>query len=278
MTLQTSFDLQTPPAVPASSANGTPSAGVGGRLYRALALSQGPLPRGVRAVRRWLRGLTLPAPRLIFLPLLLLVLLTRSVYEYLMRLLICEPLFKARCAKYGRGVRTGEFLHWVSGRGRIILGDYVVLDGRSSISFAVRFCAAPTLSIGDYSGVGHNCVFTVGREITIGRHCLIASDVWMFDSPGHPADPAARLAGAPPGPEQVRPVRVCDNVWVGRRSIIYPGVTLGEGCVVSAGSVVISDVPPYTVVAGNPARKILALPRPAGHESTNVTGGLNTNT
>jgi acetyltransferase-like isoleucine patch superfamily enzyme len=277
MTLQTSFDLQTPPAAPAASADGAPLAGVGDRLYRALALSQGPLPRGVRHVRRWLSGLTLPAPRLIFLPLLALVLLTKSVYAYLMRLLICEPLFKVRCAKYGRGVRTGEFLHWVRGRGRMILGDYVVVDGRCSINFAVRFCEAPTLSIGDYSGVGNNCVFTVGREITIGRHCRIATDVWMFDSPGHPSDPAARLAGAPVSPDDVRPVRVCDNVWVGRRSIIYPGVTLGEGCVVSAGSVVVSDVPPYTVVAGNPARTILALPRPAGTESSNGAGGLNGN-
>jgi acetyltransferase-like isoleucine patch superfamily enzyme len=278
--LPTSFEAKDPPAVPAAAPAppraAAARAGALHRLYRRLAVSQSPLARTLRRLRTLPRRLSLPAPKLIFGPLLALVLFSRAMYAFLMRLLICEPLFKARCAEYGKGVHTGEFLHWVRGPGRIVLGDYVLVDGRCSITFAARFCDAPTLSIGDHSGVGNNCVFTVAREISIGRHCRIATDVWMFDSPGHPADPVARLAGAPVSADEVRPVRVCDNVWIGRRSIIYPGVTLGEGCTVSAGSVVISDVPPYTVVAGNPARKVLALARPApADDNGNPSGGGN---
>jgi acetyltransferase-like isoleucine patch superfamily enzyme len=84
----------------------------------------------------------------------------------------------------------------------------------------------------------------------------------MFDSNGHPSDPEERMAGKPPRPEDVRPITIKDNVWVGQNSIITPGVTIGEGSIVSAGSVVISDVPPYTVVAGYPARKIGTLRNP----------------
>src|SRR5262249_44425521 len=104
--------------------------------------------------------------------------------------------------------------------------------------------------------------FTVGKQIMIGRHCHIASHVWMFDASGHPSDPAARLAGLTAAPEEVRPITVEDNVWIGRRCIIFPGVTIGEDSIVAAGAVVMSDVPANSVGAGNPARK-LALPRGA---------------
>jgi acetyltransferase-like isoleucine patch superfamily enzyme len=56
-------------------------------------------------------------------------------------------------------------------------------------------------------------------------------------------------------------VTIEDNVWIGRNAVICPGVTVGEGSVVSGGAIVMSDVPPYSIVAGNPARKIGVLPR-----------------
>jgi acetyltransferase-like isoleucine patch superfamily enzyme len=148
------------------------------------------------------------------------------------------------------------FLHWVQGRGNLILGDHVLIDGKCSFAFAARFSEKPTLRIGDNTGIGHQCSFTVGKEISIGRDCRIATDVMIFDSPGHPADPAARLAGLPTDPDEVRPVFIEDNVWIGRRAIIMPGVTIGHGSVVASGAVVMTNVPPNTLVAGNPARQI----------------------
>ena len=191
----------------------------------------------------------------------------RSVYYWVRRVFICEPLFKAYCKQYGRGLRTGVFIHWVQGRGDIILGDDVEVDGLCSFFFAARFSPNPTLRIGDHTIIRSGSSFVAGRNITIGKHCKIASHVSMFESSGHPSDPEMRQAGLPPGPEDVRPITIGDNVWIGQRSIIAPGVTIGEGSIVSAASVVLSDVPPFTVVAGYPARKIASLRNPHAQEA-----------
>jgi acetyltransferase-like isoleucine patch superfamily enzyme len=228
-------------------------------LYQFLATSDHPAARAVRGLRRGIQGVTLPAPRLVVKPMLWAFLGLRFVYFFGKRILICEPLFKAYCRRYGRGVRTGVYIHWVQGKGDIILGDDVLVDGKCTFNFAARFTARPTLMVGDHTEIGHNCRFSVGRQITIGRNCHIASDVWLLDSSGHPSDPEARLAGLPPSSEEVRPVVVEDNVWIGSWSIIFPGVTIGAGSIVSAGSVVTGDVPLNTMVAGNPARKVRSL-------------------
>jgi acetyltransferase-like isoleucine patch superfamily enzyme len=83
----------------------------------------------------------------------------------------------------------------------------------------------------------------------------------MFDSPGHPVDPEARRAGLSPTAADVLPITIGDNVWIGGRSIVHPGVTIGDHSVVSAGSVVMSDVPANAVVAGNPARAVMTTRR-----------------
>ena len=215
-----------------------------------------------------MRAFSLPAPRLVFVPALHAVLAVRAAYYFVARVFVCEPLFKAYCREYGCNLHTGVFLHWVQGRGDIILGDDVIFDGKSSITFAARYCDRPTLRVGSNTGFNHNVTLVVGREITIGSHCRIAGGVAIFDVNGHPADPEARREGRPPSPEEVKPVRIGDNVWIGRNAIIHPGVRIGEGSIVSAGAVVMSDVPPLSVVAGNPARKIgvlgAAAPAPAG--------------
>lgn len=78
----------------------------------------------------------------------------------------------------------------------------------------------------------------------------------MFDTPGHPSDPAARLEGQPARPEDVRSIEIGNNVWIGSSSIIYPGVVIGEDSVVAMGSVVVNSVPSKVIVAGNPARQV----------------------
>jgi acetyltransferase-like isoleucine patch superfamily enzyme len=227
--------------------------------YRFLAQSPHPAARAARRLYWGVRRFTLPAPRPLVRPALWAFLGLRSTYYFLRRVLFAEPLFKAYCKQYGRNVRTDIYLPWVQGKGDIILGDNVLIDGRCEITFSSRYCPNPTLRVGDHTGIGSGCVFTVARAITIGRHCRLAGGVQLFDSSGHPADPAARQEGQPPEAAEVRAITVEDNVWIGSRAMIFPGVTLGEGCVVSGGAVVMADVPPRTVVAGNPARKVRSL-------------------
>jgi acetyltransferase-like isoleucine patch superfamily enzyme len=178
----------------------------------------------------------------------------RTLLKFFIRKFFCEPGFKAYCTSFGKGLTTVTHLPWVQGKGRIVVGDDVTINGRITILFAVRYSGAPTLEIGDRSTIGHGSSFVIGKRITIGKGCLIANEVIVFDAPGHPTSPDLRLKGAAAPPEAVKPVTICDNAWIGQRGIIYPGVTIGEGAVVSAGSVVMSDVAPNTIVAGNPAR------------------------
>jgi len=228
-------------------------------LYRYFALSDRWPARFARTGYRALLSFSLPAPRFVTRPLLAIVVLIRSTYLTVARIFWCEPLFKAYCKSYGKGLHTGSFLHWIQGTGDIIIGDNVTVDGRSAFFFAVRYSANPSLIIGDGTAIGHGCSFTVGERITIGKNCRIAANIHFFDSGGHPSHPERRLAGEPADVEDVRPITVGDNVWIGSHSAIYPGVTIGDNSVVSLGSVVMSNVPANAIVAGNPARQIRSL-------------------
>lgn len=236
-------------------------------LYRYLATSGHTLPRLVRGVFRASRSWTLPAPRLVVKPMLWAFLAGRFVCHTLKRTLICEPLFKAACERYGKRLRTGAHVHWIQGRGAIRVGDRVWVDGKSTFTFAHQFCDRPALEIGDDSGIGHGCTFVVGRRVVVGKRCLISGEDLIFDSSGHATDVKARRAGRPPPEEDVREVVIGDDVWIGTRVIIFPGVTIGRGSIVSAGSVVHTHIPPYSVAAGNPARVMFRIPRPAGADA-----------
>jgi acetyltransferase-like isoleucine patch superfamily enzyme len=110
------------------------------------------------------------------------------------------------------------------------------------------------------------------HRIEIGAYATISWNVMFIDSYRLPVDPDARRVLLKRGPQGPRmpfdtnapsaPIRLHDNVWIGFDVCVLPGVTIGEGSVVGARSVVTEDVAPYMVVAGNPARPIRELPRP----------------
>ncbi|MDM7854757.1 sugar O-acetyltransferase [Cellulomonas alba] len=110
------------------------------------------------------------------------------------------------------------------------------------------------VSIGRGTFVNADFLALGGGRITIGEDVLIGPGV-RFYTPNHPLDPDHRRAGY----ERVLPIVVGDNVWIGGSAILLPGVTVGADAIVGAGAVVTRDVPPATVVAGNPARVIRRL-------------------
>jgi len=234
---------------------------------RYLATSDKPVPRAVRWLYRHRNRVSLPAPRIVVKPMLWIYLGLRFVVHFFRRVFIAEPLFKAYCARYGRNLRTGIFIHWIQGKGDIIIGDNVLIDGKSSFSFASRFVDRPVLEIGSGSVIAHGCSFTIGKRVSIGQNCGITGGCLIIDSSGHPVGAASKVVDqsqnkwAPPSADDVQEVIIGDNVWVGQRSIIFPGVTIGEGSIISAGSIVrIKVIPPYSLVAGNPAKVICRLP------------------
>lgn len=127
---------------------------------------------------------------------------------------------------------------------------------------------ASRVTIGDFSTVV-GVWFISDAGIEVGDHCLLSWNVVLMDTYRVPRDAVARrellrrVAGSPdrllPASADARPIRIGANVWIGFDSCVLPGVTIGDGAVVGARSVVTTDVAPYTVVAGNPARAIRSL-------------------
>jgi len=106
------------------------------------------------------------------------------------------------------------------------------------------------------------CVFLDVVPIRFGDRCLLGPGVHVY-TPTHPIDPDERATGR----ERGEPVTVGDDVWIGGRAVVTPGVTIGDGAVVAAGAVVTSDVPGRVVTGGNPARVIREIPDDAPESS-----------
>lgn len=236
------------------------------KLHHFLACSDHLAARAARGLYRRAQNISLPAPAPLARPAAWAFRGMRSAYHLGARVLVCEPLFKGFCRSYGRNLHTGSHVHWIQGQGDIIVGDDVLLDGKCTITFSSAYTERPTLRIGDRTMIGHGSTLVVARAVTIGADCLIAGGVAIFDSPGHPSEPEPRRRRRRPADEDVRPVVLEDNVWVGRGATVGPGVTIGEGSIVAAQALVLNDVPAYSVVMGNPARRVLQLerPRPVG--------------
>jgi acetyltransferase-like isoleucine patch superfamily enzyme len=228
-------------------------------LRRAVALGNTPATRALKRTYKAVRQFHLPMPRPLRAPVRALFGLGRAAYYNLYRVLVCEPLFKAHCTEFGRNVTTGVFVHFITGTGDLVVGDDAIIDGKSTFGFGARFAERPRLEIGARTYVGHACSFSVASRVSVGSDCYIATGCFFLDSPGHPLDPRKRRLHLPPDPEQIKPVTIEDNVWIGTQAMVMPGVTIGRGSVVAARAVVTSDVPPYTVVGGTPARPLKKL-------------------
>ena len=110
------------------------------------------------------------------------------------------------------------------------------------------------LEIGPRTLVNFGCSLVATELVRIGAHCHIGPYTMMLDNDFHRVEPERRLERPPS-----KPIVVEDNVWIGARVIVLPGVTIGRDACVGAGSVVTSDVPARTLAAGVPARVIKAL-------------------
>jgi len=142
--------------------------------------------------------------------------------------------------------------------------------GRSSIiqGELLVFRHGGRISIGQSCFVGHGSRIWSASTIQIGNRVMISHSVNIFDSLTHPLDPRKRAIHF----EQIsstghpaiadlgeRPVNIEDDAWIAAAAIVLRGVTIGRGAIVGAGAVVTRDVPPFSIVGGNPARHIRYL-------------------
>ncbi|MBM4266540.1 MAG: acyltransferase [Deltaproteobacteria bacterium] len=140
----------------------------------------------------------------------------------------------------GPDIRAGDHLHALAARD-------------APISLVVYPETGGKIRIGSYVALSPGVRIKSATSIEVGDSCLIAERVFITDADWH--DYYDRIY--PPGP--MAPVRLEENVWIGDGATICKGVTIGKNSVVGTGSIVTTDVPPNTVVAGNPARPIRTL-------------------
>ena len=109
-----------------------------------------------------------------------------------------------------------------------------------------------TMEIGDRSGVGINAKIhgkvIIGNDVMMGPDCIIYTKNHAFSDTTIPMNKQ--------GFSEEKPVFIGDDVWIGGRVIILPGVHVGNGAIIGAGAVVTKDVPEYAIVGGNPAKVI----------------------
>ena len=121
------------------------------------------------------------------------------------------------------------------------------------------------ISIGSHTCIYERTVIGSVSSISIGCCVIISNHVHIYDNNNHPTSPRIRREMCQNGFEgdswrwthaDSAPIVIEDNVWIGEYAAILKGVTIGTGAIVASHAVVTKDVPPYTIVAGNPARVV----------------------
>ncbi|MBL8132609.1 MAG: acyltransferase [Anaerolineae bacterium] len=171
---------------------------------------------------------------------------------------------------YGTLLQPGFALEVRAGTAerRVVVGENSVLQCRITLEREIG-----QVTIGSSTFIGTSTL-VCAQQIDIGSDVLIAWGCTLVDHNSHAVQwsqrredvrlwregltkgvgAAATLKNWDVVP--MAPIRICDKAWIGFNAIILKGVTIGEGAVVGAGSVVTKDVPAWTIVAGNPARVI----------------------
>lgn len=135
----------------------------------------------------------------------------------------------------------------IKNNGRITIGERTWLWPSVKLSCVGTSKKVAKLRIGNRCSIGDRTEIHCGEDIEIGDDVIIAWDCNILDRDYHAVE------GATEGKERII---IGNRVWIGCRSIILKGVSIGDGAIVAAGSIVTKDVPANTLVAGNPARFI----------------------
>jgi acetyltransferase-like isoleucine patch superfamily enzyme len=187
----------------------------------------------------------------------------RTIVNLLVDRIIAPLWLRSLGVQVGAGCRfAGLPMVQLAPGARIVLGRNVVINSRrdsnpGGVSHPTVLAALEphsSIVIGDDTGISAASV-VARRGITIGRRVLIGIGACVWDSDFHPLDHEHRRLHATHD-AACAPVRIDDEVFVGGRSLILKGVTIGAGAVVGAGSVVRADVGAGAIVAGNPARVV----------------------
>lgn len=183
----------------------------------------------------------------------------RTIFYY-------DPLLRARCEKIGRNfslIMTRQGIPYIYGNLKIYIGDNVIMHDVASLT-STRVFKEPKLFIGNHTYLGQYLSISVGKEVRIGDYCYLANGVQIFDNDGHPLDCQKRRLGEPVSADDIKPVIIEDDVWIGDGACIMKGAHIRKGAVIAAKSVVRGEVPEYCVAAGNPAQIVKKIQEQTG--------------
>lgn len=160
---------------------------------------------------------------------------------------ITSPVYLSSVNKKGAGCRTVGKPR-IENYGRIEFGDHVQLRS-VVVPVDIYVGSEGVLKIADSVNLNYGTSIACFKSISLGNRVRFGTYVQIGDSQQH----SINNRNEPPPPE---PIVVGDDVWLGARSMVMPGVCIGRGSVVAAGAVVTKSVDSFTVVAGVPAAKI----------------------
>ena len=187
--------------------------------------------------------------RLVSSPLWLLELKIRGFQTKAPILLVGQPI----CSRH-----PGSSISFGSG---VTLDSAIRSNRLGGFSPCVVRTVTPTarIQLGDHVGLS-NSVIVAGNSIEIGEHTILGSGVMILDNDFHSM--GTGFTWVSECSKNSKPIKIGRGCFIGSRSMILKGVTLGDRAVIGAGAVVTKDVPAYSMAAGNPARVVRTFPNP----------------
>ena len=145
---------------------------------------------------------------------------------------------------------------------RLLVAQGAVLADDTVVYSSVKVSRMVRLVVGSGSFIGSNSVFTggAGSTVHIGRDCDISNHVHFVTGTHEIGTAGIRRAGS----GLSKNISVGDGVWIGYRSLLLPGVRIGRGAIIAAGSVVVQDIPEDVLAGGVPCRQLKNLPHVDG--------------
>lgn len=147
-------------------------------------------------------------------------------------------------------------------------GSIISIAGHNDLLCNILAMGGGKVFIGAYTTIRAHSVVGAVKSIKIGNHVIISNNVHIYDNNNHPTAPEVRYRMCESGfyssewdweKSVSAEVIIEDNVWIGERSTILKGVTIGKGSIIACDSVVTKSVPPYCIAAGNPAKVVKYL-------------------
>lgn len=205
------------------------------------------------------RNFSIPPLKAIYVPLRVLHNAMRNTLKSFMTKVYFTPMFKTYLTNNPKDLFLYSGMPQILGTLDITVGNNVRMSGISTFCGRTAAKQSPQLVIGDNVDIGWQNSISVGTRVEIQNHVRLAGKVFLCGFPGHPLNAEQRRLGAPETDAQAKPIVLEEDVWVGTGATIMGGVTIGKGSIVGAGAVVTQSVPPYCVVAGNPAKVVKSL-------------------